>query len=248
MSNKLPLLVSVVALGVAGAAFWKVQKMEHPKHEVAVGGFVDQVEKALLERPEIVLKAATAFSKKEEKKQAAALKDEIKKNKKDLTEHAGDPVGGNPNGDVTMVEFFDYRCGYCRRAYGMLHEAVKNDGNVKVIYKEFPIFGGEPVMAKAALAAHMQGKYDAFHKALMTSKGNLTMEELTTVAEKLGLDVAKWKKDMESADVQKEIDDNIALAQKLGVNGTPTLIINDEVFPGMLTVGELEDAFGDARK
>lgn len=139
---------------------------------------------------------------------------------------ASSPVAGNPKGDVTVVEFFDYQCPHCKDADPTLKEMIQKDPNLRIVYKEFPIFGNSSAFAsKAALAANMQGKYAAFHDALMATPNPLTTEKVMAAAQQAGLNVDQLKKDMDSDAVKEELANNLKLAQKLGIMGTPAFVI-----------------------
>ncbi len=188
----------------------------------------------LLNNPEVMVEIQTALESKMEKIQAEKMQVSIKENAKELFQSASAPVAGNPKGDVTVVEFFDYNCGYCKKAFPDLASVVQKDKNVKVVLKEFPILSkGSEEAAKVALAAKMQGKYWEFHRAMLEAPGQANEAAALKVAEKVaGLDVARLKKDMTSAEVKKEIDDTRKLAQKMGIQGTPHFLVADRVIPG----------------
>jgi protein-disulfide isomerase len=151
-----------------------------------------------------------------------------------------DHVAGNPKGDVTLVEFFDYNCGWCKKGFPEVVDLIGQDKNLRVVLKEFPIFGGDSdYAAKAALAANKQGKYWELHTALFSHEGKVTKEFVDEAARELGLDLAKLKADMESPEVAQVIADNQALAQSLAINGTPAFIIDTHVTPGYLPAPEL---------
>ena len=134
---------------------------------------------------------------------------------------------------MTVIEFFDYNCGYCKKAFPEVAQLVEKDKQVKVIFKEFPILSkGSEEAARVALAAKMQGKYWEFHRAMLEAQGQANEAGALRVAEKLGLDMARLKKDMASAEVKKEIDDTRKLATKLGIQGTPHFLVGDRIIPG----------------
>jgi protein-disulfide isomerase len=240
MFKKLSIILSVLSLIIAIWAAYQVKK----KPQTMTGedtNAVYMVEEALNQKPELILTALEVYKQRMQLKEDKEMKEQVSKNKADIIDHKGDPVGGNPEGDVTVVNFFDYRCGYCRKAYGILHEAVKNDGKTRIIYKEFPIFGGDMIMSKAALAAQKQGKYEDMHQAFMTSTGNLTLSEVKEIARQLNLDVEKLASDMKSEDIEKEIKENLDLGQKLKITGTPTFIIGDDVISGLIGIDTFEE-------
>ncbi len=142
-------------------------------------------------------------------------------------------IAGNPDGDVTIVEFFDYNCGFCRRAFKHLRKLIDNDKNVRVVLKEYPIFGKQSEeAAMVAVAANNQGKYFELHAALLTSPGRATKRQALRMAEKIGLDMDRLKQDMDSSGVKKAIEETAQLAEKMGLRGTPFYLVGDRTIPG----------------
>jgi protein-disulfide isomerase len=151
----------------------------------------------------------------------AALRNAI-----ELLHNNSDPVGGNPNGKVTFVEFFDYRCPHCVRMYPLIEAMIAQHPNLRVVYKMFPVLGPDSeVAAHAALAANMQGKFAAFHRALMHTYGDLSLENMFAIAKANGLDIEKFKHDMNSDSVASAIIFNTDLATRMGINGTPAFFM-----------------------
>jgi protein-disulfide isomerase len=191
------------------------------------------IKEFLVSNPEILIEVQNALEAKMDKLQSERVAAAIKGNAKEIFRPAASPVVGNAKGDVTVLEFFDYNCGYCKRAFGDVARLVEQDGQVKLIMKELPILSkGSEEAAKVALAAKMQGKYWEFHRAMIEAPGQASEASALRIAEKLKLDMAKIKKDMVSAAVKKEIDDTRALAQKLGIQGTPHFFVGDRIIPG----------------
>jgi protein-disulfide isomerase len=187
----------------------------------------------LVNNPEVMMEIQTALEAKMEKVQSEKMQAAIKENAKDLFKSASAPVVGNANGDITIVEFFDYNCGYCKKAFSDVAQVVEKDKKVRVVMKEFPILSkGSEEAAKVALASRMQNKYWEVHRGLLEMQGQANEASALKVAEKAGLDMAKLKRDMASADVKKEIDDVRKLAQKMGVQGTPNFMVGDRVIAG----------------
>jgi protein-disulfide isomerase len=187
----------------------------------------------LLKNPEVMIDVQTALEAKMEKINADKLAIQLKENSKEIFRSPTAPVAGNAQGDITIVEFFDYNCGYCKKALPDLAAVMQSDKNVRVVLKEFPILSkGSEEAAKIALAAKMQGKYWEFHSAMLGIQGQANEASALKVAEKAGLDMAKLKKDVGSAEVKKEIDDTRALAQKMGITGTPHFLVGDKVVAG----------------
>lgn len=202
----------------------------------------------ILQNPEIITEAITILQQREEEQASQAVSQAVKANQQELTRSPGSPVLGNPKGDVTLVEFFDYQCGYCKRAHPQRSAAVKDDGKVRVVMKEFPILGPASVEAsKAALAAAKQGKYAEMHEALITQQGPLNNDVIRDVARKVGLDMDRLEKDMKSADVQAEIDANYKLAQALNIRGTPGFVVGETVVPGMIGRDAFTELFAAER-
>lgn len=207
------------------------------------------VREYLAEHPEALMEAINALQAKDEKaktdKQVAVIKDK----KKDIFEQTDGTVLGNPKGNVTLVEFFDYNCGYCKAMFPALMETVKADGNVKLVVKEFPILGAPSVTAsKAALAARKQNKYTELHLALMSHKGALTDDIVIQIAKDTGLDVAKLQKDMADPAISAVLNKNRDLAQDLDIQGTPALIIGETLVPGAIDKTRMIELIKTARK
>ncbi|MDG1240583.1 MAG: DsbA family protein [Planktomarina sp.] len=199
---------------------------------------------AILENPEIIMQAV-AILQQREKEQAASGANTVRL---EVESDPNAPNLGNPEGDVTVVEFFDYNCPYCRSAGQTVQALLAADENVRVIYREWPILGDDSVMAaRAALAAREQGKYEAFHWALMNGEGRVTEALIFKVARDLGMDVAQLEADMVSPAVEAHIALSNALAQQLGFTGTPAFIVGDKTAPGMLNLDEITMLVAEAR-
>ena len=199
------------------------------------------VQRYLLQNPEIVYQALVAFQNKQEQEEQLAAQRNIAPNAEALFNNANDPVFGNPDGDVVMVEFFDYRCGYCKRVTPGLMDMLAKDGNVKLVMKEFPILGPDSmVAARAALASRKQGKYNEFHMALIGVKGALNENIIMKVASSIGIDTNQLRADMDDPQIQKEISETRALAQALNINGTPAFVFPDQVVPGAISPQQMQ--------
>jgi len=193
----------------------------------------DIIKSYLVANPEIFLDVQNALEEKMEKQQAEKLKVAIADNAAEIYRAPDASVAGNPNGDITVVEFFDYNCGYCKRGLPDVIKLVETDPKVRVVFKELPILSkGSEEAAHVALAAKRQGKYWEIHKAMLGSKGHMDKAAALRVAEKLGLDMDKLKADMNSPEVKTEIAQSEALAKKMGVNGTPHFLIGDRAIAG----------------
>jgi protein-disulfide isomerase len=235
----LTVLVSVTGANAASAAsFNNAQKDE-------IGKIVREY---LLKNPELLVEVMAELEAKqasaEQKRQDAA----VAANEKAIYNDPTSFVAGNPNGDVTIVEFFDYHCGYCKRTFGPLMNAVHDDGKIKLILKEFPILGPDSVIAShAALAAEKQGKYFEMHQALYRNKGDLDEQRIMEIAKEVGLDTSKLRRDMADPEIAKTIARNEKLADALGVKGTPGFIIGGKMHPGALDAEELAAVVKEAR-
>lgn len=173
----------------------------------------------------------------------------IKTNAEYLFKDDDAPFLGNADGDIRIVEFFDYNCGYCKKVLPELLSLVEKDKNVRIVFKDLPILGPtSETSAKWALAAHKQKKYFPFHKIMMEHKGPITDEVLEKAAKDAGLDVEQAKKDSESTDIMMQIEKNRSLSGQLGISGTPAFVIGDNVVPGALPVDELVKMIDDERK
>ena len=158
-----------------------------------------------------------------------------------LFETPGDPIRGNPRGDVTIVEFFDVRCPYCKRLHGEMAEVLRRDRNLRIIMKDLPILGPQSVVgARALLAAQRQGKYPELYDALMRLRGEPTDEAIRAEAQRVGLDANRLFRDMQDPAIQRRLDDNIALARTLQIEGTPALVVGDTLIPGAVPAAQLE--------
>lgn len=187
----------------------------------------------LVANPEIFLEVQGALEAKLEKEQAEKMKAMVSENAKDLYRHPNAAVAGNPDGDITVVEFFDYNCGYCKRALGDVAKLVEKDKNIRVVFADLPIIRdeSEPV-SRIALAARLQGKYWEVHRDLLATKGLITEAIALKVAEKAGLDMTKLKTDMNSAEIKGELERIKNLAKKMGINGTPHFLVGDRSIGG----------------
>jgi protein-disulfide isomerase len=194
---------------------------------------VNIVRDYLTKNPEILVEMTTELDKRQAADQAEKQQKVIGDNAEEIFRSPLTPAAANPNGDVSVVEFFDYNCGFCRRALPDVVKLVQNDGKVRLVLKELPIFGEESeAAAKIALAAEKQGKYFEMHQKLFTEPGKADKEKAMRVAGELGLDTAKLEKDMQAPEIQRSLDQARELAQKLGLQGTPLYLVGDRVIPG----------------
>lgn len=203
----------------------------------------------LMKHPEVVIEAMREYQRRQREKQLQAARAAIKDNRNELLRDKDSVVAGNPKGDITIVEFFDYRCGYCKRVKAHLDLVVKNDPNVRVVYKEFPILGPASTYAsRAAIASRKQGddKYRAYHDALMAAR-DVNPASVLAIAKQVGLDTAKLTKDMNDPKVGEIIRRNHELAEKLGIRGTPAFVIGNEMVPGAIGAAQFAAKLAQAR-
>jgi protein-disulfide isomerase len=203
----------------------------------------------LLSHPEILVQALSEAEKKLDRETRDNARQALATHRRELLDDPMTPVGGDPDGNVSIVEFFDYSCPYCKAVEPSLERLLKADRSLRFVYKEFPVLGPESVVAaRAALAANRQGKYEAFHNAMMAVKGPFDDDTIYAVAGSVGLDVARLKRDMAAPQVAAELKANMVLAGTLAVRGTPTFIIGKEIVPGAIGIENIEHLIAMARK
>lgn len=201
----------------------------------------------LTENPQIVIDAIQAYQDLQEQAEAELARLAIAEHRDQLLTDPASPVGGNPDGDVTVVEFFDYQCSYCKRAAPDVVSLLKNDGNIRLVYKEWPILGPDSVFAaRAALASRAQGKYLEFHEAVMNQR-QVSEASVIRAAEELGLDIDRLRADMEAPEVSDHLDATMQLAQALGINGTPSFVFGDQLVPGVASLDQMQALVDAAR-
>jgi protein-disulfide isomerase len=158
------------------------------------------------------------------------------------------PTAGNPKGDVTLVEFFDYRCPYCKQVEAPLEKLLQDDKQLRLVYKEFPVLGPDSELAAhVALAAKLQGKYDAFHRALMATPGHPDEAAIYKVAASVGLDIDRLKQDAKSPDIEKQLKANLQLGNTLDIDGTPAFIVGTTIVPGAISLEEVKQLIANTR-
>lgn len=245
------LLCSVLMVWLLGNPISGTQsaRAEEPAKANSDMEFNRRVRKYILENPEVIAEAVERLRARQRSAQQRAAKLALKKHTKELYQDPDSPVGGNAKGEVTLVEFFDYNCPYCRRVAPTMTKLIRSDPQIRVVYKEFPILGPNSLSAaKVALAAQRQNKYLAFHEALMNRKAPIDEEYAITVAAKIGLDIDRLKKDMQSQTIADALQRNIKLAQALGINGTPGFVVGDKIIPGAVDLKTLKAAIEQARE
>ncbi|UTW57315.1 DsbA family protein [Kordiimonas sp. SCSIO 12603] len=247
MYKPLKNMLAAVTLAVP-AIFGATAQEAAPTDRQAIESIIQEY---LLENPEVIERAIIELQRR---RQLAQMLPAINLYRGYLENDPEAPVLGNPNGDVTIVEFFDYRCGFCRRHFPEVLKLVKEDGNIRYIPRQYPVLdreGDTPVSlltSYAALAAHKQGKFEEFHIAAMTSPGQLTEERIYEIAGSVGLNVDQLKTDMKDKLVEKSVRNTLSIGQDIGFTGTPGYIIGDDVVLGAEGYFRLLEAVDRARK
>jgi protein-disulfide isomerase len=218
-----------------------------PSYQASQQTIDGMIERYIQSHPEVIEQSLQALEAKREAEEKTRQKAALATKQNELLNDPGSPVSGNLSGNVTLVEFFDYRCGFCKRAAGAVTQLQQDDPRVRVVYKDLPILGeASEFAAKAALASKIQGKHLAFHEALLASKGDISKESILAIATEIGLDAKQLETDMAKPDLQIIIDRNRALAKDLGISGTPGFIVGTELVPGALDVKGLKDLIARA--
>lgn len=213
--------------------------------------FREEVRSYLMDNPQVILEAVNSLEEQQAQAQAQADFDLVAQNASALFDDGFSYVGGNPEGDITLVEFMDYRCGYCKRAFNEVEKLLTADGNIRFIVKEFPILGEQSLLAsRFAIAARLTSgdeAYKALHDALMAYNGDITLPALRRLANTLGLDSNSFEARMNDAAITDELQATRALAQQLQISGTPTFVLHDELLRGYLPSDQLQMIVDDKR-
>ncbi|MDD4617429.1 MAG: DsbA family protein, partial [Alphaproteobacteria bacterium] len=189
------------------------------------------------------------LQKRKQGEAESKIKEKIGTEKQKIFNDPDTPFAGNPKPAVTVTWFYDYQCGYCKSSEDALGKILKEEKDVKVVYKQFPVLGPSSMeAAKAVLASAKQGKFLAFHSALMGKKEHLTSDSIYQTAKQAGVDVEKLKKEMADKKYDEALSEMVRLGQDLGVQGTPFFVINDSYSPGALQYGDLKTMIAEARK
>lgn len=223
----------------AGETFSPAQKAE-------LEGIIKQY---ILKNPEVLMESVNSYRSNQEKASADNAIQSLKQNSDYLYKNSAMPDVGNKKADITVVEFFDYNCGYCKQGYEAVQKSLDTDKNIRFVFVDFPILSESSHLASVyALAAHKQGKYFELHKALMTFKGPKTEESILALAKTAGLDVAKLQADTKDPAIEATLKKNMDLAQKLAINGTPAFIIGDQIIRGYVPFEAMKTIVTDERK
>jgi len=244
-------------LALAGLFALLVMPVSPASQAAEKSGFTDMqrqeieglVREYLLKNPGILREMMTALDANETRERASAQSKALSENADAIFRSANDIVLGNPKGDVTLVEFFDYNCGFCKRALKDLQKLLKTDKNLKVVIKEYPILStGSLEAARVSMAANRQGNYLKFHAALLGARGQVDGKKALKLASKLGLDMDKLKADMDRPEIRKSLASVQKLARRLGISGTPAYIIDDAIIPGAVGIENLRAQIAKIRK
>ncbi len=240
-------------LGAAPASAQAFSDAQKAEIERIVGEYIAKnpefIADYLRQNPEILIEVSEILRARQLALEEEAKAFALQAHRDQIERHPMTPVSGNADGDVTLVEFFDYNCGFCKRVFAYIPELSKEDPNLRVVWKEFPILG--PVSryaAKAAMAAHRQGKYMELHTALMGGGRLVSEEQVIKAAERAGLDTVQLQKDMQDPAIDAYLEETIELAGALGINGTPGFVVGDQVIAGAISKEAMQQAIDLARK
>ena len=206
------------------------------------------IERYIAENPEKIVESVRAHNRRAEQAKRAEAEANLVAMRGAIFDDPNSPVAGNPDGDVTVVEFFDYRCGYCKRSLDVLMTALDEDPNLRVVFKEFPILSPQSRRAaQAALAAERQGGYLALHIALMGARGTFDDDRIFDIAREVGLDAERLAADMEAPEIGARLEEVAALAGALDIGGTPAFVIGGEILRGAIDLETMRRAIAEQR-
>ena len=243
----LSFVLAAAAAGFAGLAL-RLELNHNGFASVPSIDFEKRLEDYLLANPQVLIESVQNLQVKEDESQKEEVAAVLRDRRSEIFSSPTSPTIGNTAGDVTVVEFFDYNCPYCHQAAPILANAVKVDNMLKVVLKEFPILSsGSKFAARAALASQKQGKYEDFHNAMMGYEGRLEEGPILEIAKSVAIDTEQLMRDMEDPSITAEIDRNLALAEALEINGTPSFIIGEQIVPGVIDLATLQRAIAEER-
>jgi protein-disulfide isomerase len=243
---------TLLALGVSALAWQTPAAAQQPftnEQRAAVEALIRDV---LQKNPEIIQEALVELERRQQQAQVDAQKQVLVTERTAIFNSPNSPVAGNPNGDVTIVEFFDYNCGFCKRSLTDMQEVLKGDNRLRIVLKDFPVLGADSVEAsRVAVAAKNQlraDRYWAFHVALMSSRGRVNGARALEVAREHGANVDQLRRDMESTETRQIIEETVVLGDRLGLTGTPAFVIADEIVFGAVGVDQIKNRIAEVRK
>ena len=236
--------IALLAVRLVAALFLAASLQLPANADISDGdraAFNKMIEDYIRANPEVVREALVSLAEREERAQRAQAM-------MILQDDAGDPVLGNPDGSFTVYEFSDYNCGYCKRVFQPLMELIGEDGDIRLVIKEFPILSQSSLLAaQAGVAAQAQGVFHDFHVAMMTARGAISMDSILEAAEAAGADLDRLQADMNSAEVAAVIDRTRITAQQLEISGTPGLVIGSQVIPGAISIEQMREIIAAER-
>ncbi len=201
--------------------------------------------------PEIILESVRAMQEREKTAQIKLQQDSLVSRRQEIEKDPASPVIGNPNGTVTVTEFFDYRCGYCKAVFPNVQQLLKDDPNVRYVMKELPILSPEShIAAKLALAVwkNEPKRYQELHTRLMSAQGDFSEKRIFAIAKEAGVDVERAKRGMDAPEIEQALNANMELAQALGITGTPGFVVGKQLAPGAIDYDTLKRFVAEARK
>jgi protein-disulfide isomerase len=241
-------LLAAAAIAFCGVTPASAQSF-NPQQRDEIGKIVREY---LIQHPEVLQEAMAELEKRQQVAEAEKARSAIKSHSDAIFNSPRQVTLGNPQGDVTFVEFFDYNCGYCKRALEDMMTLMGKDSKLKVVLKEFPVLGPSSVeAAQVAVAVRMQDKtgkkYLEFHQKMLTGRGQADKNRAMAVAKEIGLDMARLEKDLKSDEVSATLNESMKLAEALGLNGTPSYVINNDVVIGAVGLAALSQKIQAAR-
>lgn len=234
------LAAAVLTAGLAGAA-----RAADAPSSLSKADVEQIVHDYIQSHPADILDSVQSYQDRATRSQQAQA---VKVNHETIYNDALTPTAGNEDGDVTVVEFFDYNCGYCKKVTPQIVQLMKDDKKLRILFKDFPILGpSSEAAARWALAAHKQKKYFAFFKAMMENHAPISDALLEKTAKEVGMDIDKAKADISSSDVMLQLERNRSLAANMSIHGTPAFIIGDEPASGAISIDEMREMIANAR-
>jgi len=241
-------VLSIAGILIVGSNLAAAESRQTSFDATQTDAVVQIMREYLLENPEFMLEVFAKLEENQAEQDRLAAENAISDNGDALFNDGYSYVYGNPDGDITIVEFFDYKCPYCKRAVADILAAADEDGNIRLVLKDFPILSDESTMAaRAALAAISQNKYMELHIALMETQGSLDEARIMRIAEEAGLDVDRLRQDMEDPGIDAAIERTHELARLVGIDGTPAFVIGSQLVPGAVSKERLLEVVEEER-
>lgn len=247
------MLLTVAALGASPASADELSEAQKAEVKGLIEQYVQEnpgfIRDYLLKNPEILLEVSNLLRARQAEQERVARAEALNAHRDRIEHHPMTPVSGNPDGDVTVVEFFDYNCPWCKKSLSELVELEKEDPKLRFVWKEFPVLSAASVYAaRAAMAADRQGKYMEFHLAAMGGGRIASEDQVLKIAEKVGLDMDRLAADMQDPAVTEYLQETMQLAETLGISGTPSFVIGDHIAGGYISKEEMKKLIEQARR